>query len=254
MTRRRVLVTREEAEPLAGFLRALDLEPLHLPLFTLEATGAPPPTDRPGLLLVSSAAALRFRPDLAAYTAGAPAVAVGAATAEALRAAGIEVLAVGRAGGAEALRLLPAIAERGPGASRWAGASLWYVGAEEPSAPLREALAEIPHVHWSVYRQRGASPAALHTLRPFEAVTFASPSAVEAFAEDPHPAAVITIGETTAAAARARGWSVHAMAEAPSLRALAEASARLLHPAAGHADAEEALDTRGTKDADSPRR
>lgn len=227
----RILVSLERAEPLCALLRARGLDPVHLPLQVLRATGQPPPAEAPRWVLLSSAATLRFQPDLAHHVAGRPVVAVGPATARAAAAAGLDCALVGEGGGAEALQ---ALLRQLPDP---AGGPLWHVGAAQPAPALAAALSAWPGpvLRWSVYeslRPEGLS-AALAALGPLDGLCFASGSAAAAFAAHraQGSARVAVIGPRTAAEARAAGLTVHAIAPSPSLGAMADAAAALFRPA-----------------------
>jgi uroporphyrinogen-III synthase len=223
----RVLVSLERAEPLSTLLRARGLDPVHLPLQVLRATGQPPPAEAARWVLLSSAATLRFQPDLARHIAGRPVVAVGPATARAAAAAGLDCALVGEGGGAEALQALLLQApdpEGGP---------LWHVGAAQPAPALAAALSAWPGpvLRWAVYES--AVPQGLEgslaALGPLDGLCFASGRAAAAFAAHraQGSARVAVIGPRTAVEAQAAGLSVHAIARKPSLGALADATAAL---------------------------
>ncbi|MFM2247829.1 MAG: Uroporphyrinogen-III synthase HemD [Pseudomonadota bacterium] len=223
----RVLVGREEAEPLCGLLAAAGLAPVHVPMLHLGPTGAPHPAGRVDVLLVSSPAAARHRPDLAAL--GVPAVAVGAATAAGLRARGVEVVAVGEGGGAAAVDLLRGVLD-GIGSE----ARGLYVGAAAPSPELEAALAALGGARvarWAVYDQLPVSglDAALSAAGPAAAVCFTSGSMARAWVAAGGPARApgarrVALGASTAAALDALGAPAHAVAVQPRRDALVEAS------------------------------
>lgn len=220
----RALITTRHAEPLRRSLSTLGLDAVHVALLQTRPTGCPPPGPPPDLALVTSATTARCCPALVEALGGAPVVAVGAHTAAALRAAGVQVVAVGAGGGPEAVALIRDHAQP------WD--RIWYVGARAPSEPLRAALdAHRPPVaHWSVYETVVPSGVggALSAAGPIDVALFASGSAVRAFvahARPPWPL-VAVIGPRTAADARSAGLPVHAVAAERSLDALAHAAAQ----------------------------
>lgn len=208
----RVLITREEAEPFAALLRARGATPVHLPLIALRPTGAPAPGGPPpDVVLVTSAAAVRVaRPFFEAWRG--PAVAVGAATAAALEAAGVGPVEVGDGGGDGALGRLPA-------------GRVWFIGAAAPAPALAAALRRDARIiHWAVYEQEDRPPVQ-GEIPSVDVLTLGSPSAAAAWARGPAPPVpAVTIGPTTTAAARALGLRVVAEAARPSLEAWADAA------------------------------
>lgn len=154
-------------------------------------------------------------------------VAVGAATAAALRQLGVEPAFVGGSDAREAVKAMAARWREGEGPA-------WIVGVSQPSDTLMEALAAWggPVRHWAVYQRLVPAGAeeALREAMPVAAVLFASGSAVHAFADRVSlgDALVVVIGEPTAAACRSRGLAVDAIAARPSMEALVEAAAGLL--------------------------
>jgi uroporphyrinogen-III synthase len=213
----RILVTREDAEPLAGLLAAGGAQPVHVPLLRLAPTGAPPPEGRPDSVLVTSAAAVRFAVDVAPLR-DVRVVAVGLATARALAEANVQVAAVGRGAGADAVPLL------GPGTA-------WHVGAVEVSPELRAALAGTRVQRWAVYRNEVPPDTGrlLAEALPVDVLTFCSGSAVRAFAAEARAgeARVAVLGSSTASVAKAAGLPVDAVAARLDLEALAEAALSL---------------------------
>src|SRR5690606_16657199 len=107
----RVLVLRPQpaAEATAGRARALGLEPVVAPLFIVRPLAWRPPEGRFDALVLTSANALRHG-GLASHEPyrHLPCYAVGEATAEAARAAGIEDVRVGRSDGAALARWMAA--------------------------------------------------------------------------------------------------------------------------------------------------
>lgn len=217
----RVLVTREELEPLGAALEARGLVAVHLPLVHLRPTGTQPPCLAPAQVLLTSAAGVEQAPALAAWAGPARVIAVGAATARAARAAGVAVAVEAGGGGAEALgeldpSLRPTV----------------FVGAEQPAPAVALALEGGALLHWPVYAREEGPPPGTTVPGGLAVVTLASPSAARAWARLAPEAGppVVAIGETTAAAARAVGLVVVAVAARPELDALAEAARRALEP------------------------
>jgi uroporphyrinogen-III synthase len=237
----RVAVTRDatRTDDLAAPLEALGAEVLVVPLVRVE------PLD-PSALRAALADPARY--DWAAFTsrhavrlalgalgdprriAGLRIAAVGAATGEALRAAGLAVSVVPERHSAEGL--LEALAAAGG----VRGARVLYVAAAEARDVLPRGLerlgAEVTQVpaYRTVFDAEGAE--ALRTLLAEGAVdvaTLAAPSAVRALVaamgEGPRGLPVITIGPVTTAAAREAGLMVAQEARVATARALAEAVA-----------------------------
>lgn len=223
----RVLHTREAAEPLGGLLRDRGVRVVHVPLIARRATGASPPSGRPGLVLVTSAAAVASAPGLAEAIGGATVVAVGPATAEALRQAGLERVHVAAGGGDAAVACLAELAPQATGA-------LWHVRGAATSRTVAVALRTraIQPVPWVVYETGQSEHAAtrLSGAGAFDAVCLASGSAARAFAElrPVGDARVAVIGPDTAAEARRAGLPVHAVAARPDMAGLADAALRAL--------------------------
>jgi uroporphyrinogen-III synthase len=218
----RVLHTREAATPLGDLLRARGLRPVHVPLIVRLPTGTPPPAGRPGLVLVTSAAAVAAAPRLAEVIGGAAVVAVGPTTADALRRAGVERVHVGTGGGAAAV----AHAARLSGE---VGGRFWHVRGAVTSRTVAAALAahELQPDVWVAYATGPAqhAEADLRAAGPVDAVCFASGSAARAFATFASAGAlrVAVIGPDTAAEARRVGLPVHAVAAQPDMPGLADA-------------------------------
>lgn len=215
---RRVLITREIAEPLRGLLEAGGVQVVHVPLVVLQPTGRSAPMSSPDVVVVSSAAVARFVPDLALRLKGIPIAAVGRATAGALEAIGLQPAWVGDSGGEALFGLLPD-----------PSACLWYIGAQQPSRGVRAALDRHagPVAHWAVYENHippGASEV-LAEVGAVDLVVLASPSAASRYAamsgDTAVPAAVI--GEATSRAARDAGLQISAQPEVPGTEALAAA-------------------------------
>jgi len=209
-------MTREQAEPLSGLLKARGLDCVHVPLVALEATGFDAPTPPPDSALVTSAAVVRFVPDLVSHLGSARVVAVGQKTAEALIEAGVSVSGVGTSGGVQALDLLGVQAEE----------YAWYVGAEAPSDALEQAMRDTQMVRWAVYRNHVPRDAERRLLDcEYDVVTFASGSAVRAFVSAVGVPTVPTVvlGHSTRIVADSLGVPVTAVAAAPTMLALAQA-------------------------------
>ncbi|MAY80994.1 MAG: hypothetical protein CL930_09450, partial [Deltaproteobacteria bacterium] len=187
----RVLITREMAEPLFSLLHHAGAEPVHLPLIELVSTNANPPSLAPDVVLVTSASVVRFVPNLAEKIGQARVVAVGDRTKKSLEMAGVSVTAVGCEGGVSAVAL----------ASLKAGETAWYVGAEEPSIGLDEALRQDGWLRWSVYRNVPPHSSAGSAVQQddVDIVTFASGSSVRAYVElfGTPSAPVVVIGPST---------------------------------------------------------
>jgi uroporphyrinogen-III synthase len=217
----RVLITREHAHPLAAMLKELGHTSVHVPLIELAATNHGPPKTIPKAVLITSQAVARFVPGLAQQIADAKVAVVGEATASALKNLGLESHAIGSQGGLEALRgLLGTVS--GP---------IWYIGAERPSAGLAQALTDAGVERWPVYRnQRPEGYVARLEQATADAVTFASGSAVDAYADalGKPSVRIAVLGESTASRAAAHGFAVDAVAAEPSLRALATAVSKAL--------------------------
>jgi uroporphyrinogen-III synthase len=235
----RVLVTRprEQLAPLADALRALGAEPVPYPTIEL----APPPdwtaldaaltdADSYEWIVFTSPSAVRFTCARAderntRIPLGVPLVAaVGTETARAAEAAGLHVTIVPEAGDQNQEGLLDALADLEP------GTRVLFPQAVGGRELLREALVARGCVVDVVPVSQTLAVADLPALPPFDAATFASPSALRAFvarwgAAALAPAAVAVIGPTTAAAARELGVRVDAMPDAPSMPALAAALA-----------------------------
>jgi uroporphyrinogen-III synthase len=220
----RILITREHAEPLATRLADAGFGSIHLPLIRLVGTGAPPPEGLPDTVLVTSPAAPRFAQGLADQLCRARVVAVGEATAEALRGVGVDPWGVGDAGGIAALEMLDS----------GSAAVCWFVGAEKPSADLDVAMAAEGIVRWAVYRtERTVVDASALMQADVAAITFTSGSAVAAYvaAAGIPDSPVVVLGQATAGAAEALGVRVTAIAASPTLGSLVDAVARVaIHP------------------------
>lgn len=237
----RVLVTRpvEQAQDLADALAAAGATPVIYPTIAL----APPDSwttfdeaveqiDSYAWLIVTSPSAVRFAldrsPELAQHLSTAPTprvAAVGRQTARALGNRGISAALVPddqrQEGLAAAFSFVPT------------GTRLLFPQAAGGRELLRDVLTaqgcsvDVVPVYQTVPAALTAPPP------PFDAATFASPSAVRAFATSPFRAAlkdrvVCVIGPTTEKAARALGIPVHVVAASPSVPSLVEALANHL--------------------------
>lgn len=214
-----VLITGRRAEPLRGALEARGLRATWVPLIETRATGAPPPDGRPDVVLVSSASTARHAVGLREAVAGARVVAVGSTTAEALRAAGVAVAEVAAGGGADLVR-------------RAGEGTAWHVGGARLSRTLAAALAAHPRpvTRWVVYETTPAADAARALAVDAAAVTMASGSAARAWVALGGGAdrRFVAIGPDTAAAMRAAGLRVSAVADTPDARGLTAAVERAL--------------------------
>jgi len=242
---KRVLITREIPGSLAVELRKRGFEPVHLPVLRLQATDESPPcasamlgtVNKPNAALITSSAVLRFSPKLPTVLAGVDVVAVGEETANVLRQAGMRVVAVGERGGRESVKLLDTwMANQRSGSRIW----VWYVGAQTPSVPLVNALLGFEDKHrdtmslgyWRVYRSgviQGLQDTVLR-LPTVQWTTFTSGRSASGLVEQlgvEHPclsqAKIAVIGHTTAEVVASLGLEIHAIAERPSMRDLAEA-------------------------------
>lgn len=235
----RVLVTRprEQAAALADALSALGATPVVYPTIEL----APPPdwgpldraladADSYEWLVFTSPSAVRFtcaRADQrkARIPLGVPLVAaVGAETARAVEAEDLHVTLVPDGGDQNQEGLLAALGDLEP------GTRVLFPQAVGGRELLREALVKRGCVVDVVPVSQTLPVADLAPPPPFDAATFASPSALRAFVarwgkDALASAAVAVIGPTTAAAARELGVRVDAMPDAPSMPALAAALA-----------------------------
>ena len=213
----KILITRESAEPLSSMLEEHGLETTHVPCVQLLATGLPAPHGPPpDAVLISSAAVVRFLPNLAAVIGNARVVAVGPSTANALVAQSVAVDNVGTQGGREALELLLQEGAVNP----------WYVGAKEPSEGLAAALRKTNLRRWSVY-ENVVPPdlSAKLSDESYDIVVFTSGSAVRAYVDavGVPSVPVIVLGNSTKWVARDQGLTVDAVAENPTMAALVSA-------------------------------
>ena len=214
-----VLITSERDEPLASLLREAGFGSVHFPLVRLEATHEPPPAGYPSSVVITSAAVIRFIPDLKQYIGDATVVAVGSATASALRTAGVGVDRVGESGGVEAVSLVR------PSEL----ATCWYIGAAQPSAGLVAALTEQGIVRWAVYRNVGCEPVLAMMHEGFDVICFTSGSAVRSyFSSHGVPRQpVVVLGRSTADVAEELGMRVWRVADRPTLKSMVEAISSL---------------------------
>jgi uroporphyrinogen-III synthase len=243
MAGRTVLVTRDEPDdgPLARALREHGARALLVPLLATAPPDDPEPLAREAAriaeydwVVVTSARAadaladaLPGKPDSAVRFA-----AIGAATADRLRARGLSATAVGSDGGEGLARDLA-----GSGGALRGKRVLWPAADRarpETAAAFESAGAAVRQV--TAYRtvpRADAAPRLAEALRceAVDAVTFTSPSAVEAFRANRPPDAALppvaaALGSTTAGAAEALGFTQLIVAGKPGLGALAEALAR----------------------------
>jgi uroporphyrinogen-III synthase len=249
MAGRTVLVTREEEPdgPLARALRERGARPLSVPL--LETL---PPED-PGDLRREAGrlaeydwvvlTSVRAADALAEAVPGIPDpavrfAAVGPATAERLRRRGVTAAAVGGEGGAD----LVAVMDGSGGALR--GKRVLFPAADrarpETAAALEAAGAAVRCVvAYRTVARADAEPRLAGALaaETVDAVTFTSPSAVEAFAAarpegSPPPPVAAALGPITARAAGRLGFARLLVAGKPGLHALADTLARHYDPGA----------------------
>jgi uroporphyrinogen III methyltransferase / synthase len=237
----RVLVTRprEQAPALAEALRALGGEPVVYPTIEL----APPPSwdaldgalaraDEYAWVVFTSPSAARFAIaralELGARErlAGMRVAAVGAETARAFEALGLPVALVPAEGEQRQEGLVAAFADAGLSA----GTRVLFPQAVGGRELLRDVLVARGCIVDVVAVSQTLPVEALPPLPPFDAATFASPSALRALVERwgaaPLAAAVVAvIGPTTADVARALGVRVDVMPSVPNMPALARALA-----------------------------
>lgn len=208
-----LLVLRPEPGNRATMARAhaLGLAPRSCPLFTVAPVAWAPPDGSPDFVLFTSANAVRHGGPQLAGLARTPALAVGAATAEAARAAGFDVAMTGVGGVEELLDSLP-------GRRRL----LHLAGADHHVARTRHAV-ETVIVYRATARSgvvvpAGPSVALVHSAR--------AGSRLAALAPVRSDVAVAAIS-SAAAAACGDGWAELAVAEAPGDAALLALAARL---------------------------
>lgn len=249
---RTVVVTRPESEdgPLADALRSLGARPVHRPVLGVRSTGlalglrsalAPPHT--PDWLLLTSPRAVAVLADSGVFEQAVPPglrVAVaGDRTAEAVRRRGWPVDVVPEPAGAAELLLAMGEAQVGSGDRILFAASsrarpqlaegLEAMGADVETVPIYGPVARpLDLAEWA--HPEGSTP--------WDALTFTSPSAVEAL-EGALPHAVLEAlrrlpagvqGPTTGAAARDAGWPLVVEARPRTFRGLAQSLAEQLGP------------------------
>ena len=219
----RVLHTREHAAPLSGLLEARGVVAVHVPLISRVATGLGPPSGAPATVLFTSPAAVGAPTRLREAISGAVSVAVGPATAAALRARGVTDVRVGDRGGGGAVELLRRVVGERPG-------PVWHVRGRKTSRTVEEALldAALEPTPWFVYETRAVpgAGAALRAEAPVDVICFASVSAARAYVraggDQTVPCAVL--GHDTARGASTAGLEVRAVAARPELWSLADAA------------------------------
>jgi uroporphyrinogen III methyltransferase/synthase len=237
----RVLVTRprEQAAPVADALRGVGGEPIIYPTIHLEPPPSWAPFDRAlaappagaerdyAYVLFTSPSAVRLTCARAAETGATERLrslrvaAVGNETARAATAAGLRVALIPPVTEQRQEGLATALAGLPPGTRVLFPQT---VGGREH---LRDVLTAQGCVVDVVPVSRTAAVADLPALPPFDAVIFASPSALRAFVErwgaGPLVDAVVAvIGPTTSTAARELGVRVDVMPAVPSMEALVE--------------------------------
>lgn len=220
MTRRLVILRPEPGNSAtAARVRAAGLEPLALPLFELAPLPwtSPDPGAFDGLLLTSANAIRHGGAQLDAFRS-LPVFAVGSATADAARAAGFAIAAIGTTDVADLL-------ERHAGTHRL----LWLAG-QDRTPVEHSAITDIRPVY--VARPRNVEPADLHALYGSVAL-FHSARAARRFAQllDLHcvsPCSIrVTAISNTVATAAGPGWNQIAVADTPTDAALIAAARTL---------------------------
>ncbi len=230
---RRVIVTRDESDdgPLATALRAAGLEPVVIPVIRcIASNSARAAADLEGYdwAIWTSAAAVRT---VAPAPGPAKHASVGPRTTAALAEYGVRAAIEGTRGGAE-------LAER-CALEIPAGSRVVYPRSERAGTDLTETLrnAGLSVDDPVAYRIEPLHPPDLH--KEFDAgvgaVAFASPSAVEAFAENlgndagrVSDSLVASIGPTTTRALTARLRSPDVVAAEPTFESLADAIRRAI--------------------------
>jgi uroporphyrinogen III methyltransferase/synthase len=244
---RRVLVTRpaEQAEDWAAELRAAGAEPVCVPMIATRAAASDsvelPPADALDAVVLTSANAARHLAELVAARGGdvarwpARVLCVGAATAAAARRSGFAAPEV-PATRADAHSLLAALGDVLPPAGRRFLLPRGSLARADLADGLRAAGAHVdaPVVYETVPAEVDAAAlrAAL-VAGEIDALSFASPSAADRFADCLDDAAraavrravVAAIGDTTGEALRRRGLLPQVVPERAGARALVEALA-----------------------------
>ena len=214
----RALITREYAEPLASMLATRRVSSIHVPCIRLVSTGNPCPVDCFESVLITSAAVVRFVPDVKNIIGSAKVFAVGHRTAASLTSNAVEVTYAGNGGGLEALEYMLA----------QTSSNQLHIGAKDPSPGLKLALMENRIDSWAVYKN--TVPAGLQgelSQCMYDAVVFTSGSAVRAYVDAVGTPTVPTVmlGRSTCSRAEALGVEATAVAREPTLEALVDAVA-----------------------------
>ncbi|OHT18421.1 uroporphyrinogen-III synthase [Edaphosphingomonas haloaromaticamans] len=219
---RRVLILRPEpgASATAARAAALGLEAVVAPLFvTRPLPWQPPPADRFDAVMLTSAAAARLGGDgLAAYRA-LPAFAVGAATADAARAAGFADI---QAGDADAPALLERIAAAGH-------RRLLHLAGREHRAAAHPAIAIDRAIVYAADAVEALPRPARAALAEGAVALLHSPRAARHFAGLVDRTAGIGIAAISPAVAEAagKGWAAIGIADHPDDAALLAVAAAL---------------------------
>jgi uroporphyrinogen-III synthase len=214
-----VLILRPQpgADETAKRARALGLEPVVAPLFTIRAVGSDAPEGPFDALLLTSANGARYglRPELAHL----PCYAVGQATAEAARAAGAREVVAGPSDGAAAVALLVQ-----------AGiASALHLCGRDHIALTHPRIAIERRIVYAAEAAEALPPKARQALDEGALALLHSPRAAALFASLVANRAHLRIVAISPAAAGAAGpgWAQLHIAAAPRDQALLELAARL---------------------------
>jgi uroporphyrinogen-III synthase len=241
MKRPRVLVTRaaEDAEPWVMALAEAGYDPVVLPLLSFETCGDPAAVRQAlkgagrGWVAITSPRAVAALKEAGPLPSGLKVAAVGAMTALRLRAAGFSVDLTSEADGAAGLvRAFAALEEPPPDEAR----VLWLTG-NLSAADFAFGLKALGYdvIRIEVYRTVNRRPAPSEraaALADLAAVSFGSPSAVEAFVSvagaewmNSHAAQIIAVavGGTTERALARAGFKRRTEADEPCPDGLARA-------------------------------